>query len=109
MLDKNCDLWDVCEMRNGSREGLEPAASIIEALGGFEAVGKIIGVQHIAVWRWTQPKSKRRGTGGLIPAQHQRALLEYAEAHGLPVTAEMIIRGGEASADRCQVALRTKA
>lgn len=75
-----------------NRNWLEPARSVISALGGTGAVSRITGVDRTQVWRWTQPREKG-GTDGLIPPEHQGALLSFAEANGKAVTAEMIIRG----------------
>ena len=65
---------------------------MIVALGGTGVVSRITAVDRTQVWRWTQPREKG-GTDGLIPPEHQAALLCFAEENGKPVTAEMIIRG----------------
>lgn len=61
------------------------AARIINLFGGGTAVAAVIGCHPSAVTRWKNSKA-RNGTGGLIPAWHQRALLDYARAHGIPLS-----------------------
>jgi hypothetical protein len=48
-----------------------------------------------APYRWQHEKS-RGETGGLIPQPHHRRLLDYADAHGIALTAEefLIRRAG---------------
>lgn len=75
-----------------NRNWLDPAGSVIVALGGTGVVSRVTGVDRTQVWRWTQPREKG-GTDGLIPPEHQSELLSYAEENDKPVTAEMIIRG----------------
>lgn len=70
---------------------LEPAGSVLTILGGTGVVSKILGVDRSQVWRWTQPKAEK-GTGGLVPSEHQEPLLDWAEANNKPLTADMIIR-----------------
>lgn len=66
----------------------EPAKSIITFLGGAKAVSEIVGKHISRVYRWTYPESVREGTGGLIPAREQRALLAHAEKHGIDLRPE---------------------
>lgn len=66
--------------------GLEPAASIINRLGGFSAVAKLCNLHFTQIWRWTQPRSKK-GTGGTIPQRHHLLLLAIAKKAGVPLTA----------------------
>lgn len=65
---------------------MEPANSIITRLGGTAAVQKATSISRYRVWRWTQPREKG-GTGGLIPQRHHVALLDYARATDVPLTA----------------------
>lgn len=66
--------------------GLEPAASIVDRLGGFSAVAKLCNLHFTQVWRWTQPRSKK-GTGGTIPQRHHLLLLAVAKKAGTPLAA----------------------
>ncbi len=66
--------------------GMEPAASIIERLGGPKVVSTITGAAYTAPYRWQHPRDKG-GTGGLIPQKHHVTLLSYAQQHGIPLSA----------------------
>lgn len=66
---------------------MEPAASIIKAIGGEAIASEITGTAYTAPYRWQQPKEKG-GTGGLIPQRHHPALLAYAQDRGLDLRAE---------------------
>jgi hypothetical protein len=74
---------------------MDPATAIIRKLGGEAKVAGIVGTAVSAPYRWQHEKS-RGGTGGLIPQIHHRRLLDYADAHGIALTAEefLIPRGG---------------
>lgn len=60
----------------------EPANTIIKFLGGASAVANILSMHKSWIYRWVQPTQKK-GTGGLIPAKHQNALLNYCEKNGI--------------------------
>jgi len=66
---------------------MDPATRIIRKLGGEAKVADIAGTARSAPYRWQHDKS-RGGTGGLIPQAHHRNLLDYAEAHGIELSAE---------------------
>src|SRR6266436_2264869 len=76
---------------------MDPATAIIRKLGGEAKVAGIAGTALSAPYRWQHEKS-RGGTGGLIPQAHHRRLLDYADAHGIALTAEefLIPRAGGA-------------
>lgn len=61
-----------------------PASSIIERLGGVEAVAKITGKHVSRIYRWTYPREKG-GTGGLIPQKEIPALITYARRQNIPL------------------------
>ena len=61
---------------------MEPAKTVIELCGGFDAVANMTGRTSLRVRRWTYPKD-RGGTGGLIPTDCQHALLEQARKRGV--------------------------
>lgn len=65
---------------------MEPAAAIIERLGGPKVVSTITGAAYTAPYRWQHPRDKG-GTGGLIPQKHHVTLLNYARDQGIPLQA----------------------
>jgi hypothetical protein len=69
---------------------MEPAASIIKAIGGEAIASQITGTAYTAPYRWQQPKEKG-GTGGLIPQRHHPAILQFAREKGINVTAESFL------------------
>jgi len=77
---------------------MTPAERIISILGSADAVATVCGVHRSRVFRWTYPKD-RGGTGGLVPAQHQQALLDAARARGLPLEPADFFRREEADAE----------
>lgn len=81
------------------RKRLEPAKSVVDALGGPTKVASVLGLCRSAVHQWMQPKDASEDDG-FIPAKHQRALLEYAEREGIPLTAEMLILGPKSRSKR---------
>ena len=66
---------------------MDPATTIIRKLGGEAKVAEITGLAFTAPYRWQHEKAKG-GTGGLIPQNHHRVLLDYARAHGIALAAE---------------------
>jgi hypothetical protein len=60
---------------------LNPAAHVIEKLGGPKAVSKLLNKHESRIRRWTYPRD-RGGTGGLIPAAEQVELLRAAIGMG---------------------------
>ena len=72
-------------------EYLEPAKSVISALGGVDKVAEITGKHVSRVYRWMYPKAKG-GTDGFIPQSDAETLLDHAEQNGLPLTADNFFR-----------------
>jgi hypothetical protein len=68
-------------------EYLEPAASIIDKLGGVDAAAEAAGVDRSRVRRWRSAKDKG-GTGGLIPSRHHQPLMQWAREKGRPLRPE---------------------
>jgi len=66
----------------------DPAMTIVEFLGGIEAVSEIADVRVCSVYRWMWSKS-RKGSGGIIPARHAQRLLRYARENNID------LRGGD--------------
>jgi hypothetical protein len=71
---------------------MEPAASIITALGGDTAVAAITGVHRTRVANWKRGKDVG-GTGGVIPLKHISKLLDAARARDIPLTAAQFLPG----------------
>ncbi len=65
---------------------MEPAATVIDRLGGPKVVSEITGAAYTAPYRWQYPRDKG-GTGGLIPQKHHLTLLSYAQENGIPLSA----------------------
>jgi hypothetical protein len=66
---------------------MDPAKSIIDAIGGFDTAARITGKHISRVRRWTYPAS-RGGTGGVIQHADALKLLEYAREHGIALGAD---------------------
>jgi hypothetical protein len=76
---------------------MEPAKTIIKRLGGEAKVAEITGTAFTAPYRWQHPREKG-GTGGTIPQRHFRALLDYAQANEIPLTAADLLATSETEA-----------
>lgn len=61
---------------------MEPASTIIAALGGPTAIAEAVGVHRTRVSMW-QAARERGGTNGLIPYRHVPRLLKLAEEQGV--------------------------
>ncbi|MEO0680481.1 MAG: hypothetical protein AAF192_08710 [Pseudomonadota bacterium] len=77
-------------------EWQKPTDIVFTLMGGASGVARICGLHRTAPYSWL--KQSARGGGGYVPAgAAQRALLDHAEAHGIPLTAEHLIRGCSAA------------
>lgn len=56
---------------------LEPAATVVKIMGGIKATASVVNLHRSVVNRWLLPPEVG-GTGGLVPAHHQRTLFEYS-------------------------------
>ncbi len=66
---------------------MEPASSIIKALGGVNAVAEITGAHRTRVYKWM--KSKREGgTDGFIPTPQALKILNHSQSRSLPLEAK---------------------
>lgn len=66
---------------------LNPAASIIDKMGGVDAVADIVDRHPNTVRRWQFPRDdKNNGTGGVIPAGYIPKLVVAASDMGVSVT-----------------------
>lgn len=72
------------------------AQSIVEKCGGHQAVAEMTGASVSRVFRWTYPKD-RGGTDGIIPARHQRTLLNEATKRGIDLRPEDFFAPREAA------------
>lgn len=66
---------------------MEPARTIVDALGGPNAVAHIAGVHRTRVSNWMRPKQSG-GTGGMIPFKHVPALIAAAKEKELALSAD---------------------
>ena len=72
---------------------MEPAATIIQRLGGASAVASLLDVARGRVYAWTWPKT-RGGTDGRIPQRYHAPLLREARERGFnDITAELLVLG----------------
>ena len=56
---------------------VEPAASVIAAIGGVGATADLLGLSDSWVYRWQVPETVG-GTGGRIPAEAKLTLVQAA-------------------------------
>ncbi|RFC65047.1 hypothetical protein DYI37_04055 [Fulvimarina endophytica] len=75
---------------------MEPASTIVTALGGPTKVAKIVRVHRTRVSNWCRPKEKG-GTGGIIPIKHAPALIAAARETGLTLSADDFLPASEAA------------
>ncbi|EEX17024.1 conserved hypothetical protein [Citreicella sp. SE45] len=61
---------------------MEPASSIISALGGPTVVAEAIGIHRTRVSMWQAPRD-RGGTNGHVPYRHVARLMELARERGV--------------------------
>lgn len=63
---------------------LEPAYSVIQALGGKSEVAERLQLDKSTLSRWCQPRPN--GTGGQIPQRYWSALIEMGRRQGVTIT-----------------------
>lgn len=84
--------WRERQKSDESLPWLEPAATVVRKLGGPPVAAQICGVRVSSVYRWLWPltptSGDMRGSGGMIPARHQIAILEWSKRNGNPVRPE---------------------
>lgn len=73
-----------------SPTGLEPASSIIAALGGPSKVAAVVGVHPTRVSNWKRARASG-GTGGTIPQAHHLAVLRLAKERGVEIGADDLL------------------
>ena len=69
---------------------LEPAASVIEELGGVVEVSEYLGLNPTTVRRFRYPKDKF-GTGGFFPTEYIFPLLVRSLRFGKPLPLERLV------------------
>lgn len=83
-------------MRAGAISGrmsdhLTPLDVCAALIGPLSELERIAGYQPKAAYAWRRSSTTR--PGGDLPSKVQRALLAHAEARGIPLTAEHLVRG----------------
>ena len=91
-VDRNCVYNNYAGMPT---EHLNPAKTIIERLGGVDAVAEICGKHRTRVFRWMYPR-KRGGTGGLIPQTEFSKLFQYAKIKKIRLRPADFMAAGDA-------------
>lgn len=89
---------------------MEPADTIIQKLGGAPAVALACGIHRTRVYAWKRSRADG-GTGGRIPQDHHRKLLDLAQSLGVELDANdfLPIENGDDSALQPAVAPRERA
>jgi hypothetical protein len=64
---------------------LNPAANVVQALGGVRATARIVDCSPGAVSRWMMTRDKR-GTEGRVPQKHWEKILRHARSNKVKVT-----------------------
>ena len=82
----------------------EPAATIVQKLGGPSKVAKLVGIHAVRVSNWQRPKAKG-GTGGCIPLKHHRIIIEEGRRRGVLITAEDLLPAVELCSPECEKGL----
>jgi hypothetical protein len=76
-------------VRIGNGDATMPSREVRRLVGAV-ALAQLCNRTTEAIRKWDRPKSKG-GTGGLIPAEFQARILDYATEKGLPLKAEDLI------------------
>lgn len=71
---------------------MTPAERVIQKCGGPEKVAEVLGIHVTNVHRFKYSKDKG-GRGGLVPAEHGQALLDWARANNVDLTPEDFFEG----------------
>lgn len=73
-------------------EHLTPLEVCERLIGPLERIGTICRIDPKAPYHWRR-QSVGRLAGDVPSATHMRALLDYAEANSIPLTAAHLVRG----------------
>ena len=71
---------------------MEPATTIIRALGGPSKVAALVGVHRTRVSNWMRCKEVG-GTGGVIPLSHHRKIIAALAGAGTILPADALLPG----------------
>ena len=66
------------------------AGRVIHAFGGARPLAKILKINPEAVYRWDYSK-QRRGSGGTIPSEWHKPILDAAKKNGIRLTAADLV------------------
>lgn len=77
----------------------DPADSIITKCGGATKVARITGRNVTRVFRWALSK-EAGGTGGTVPTDAARKLLEHATRSGIDLTPDQFLAEPRPAASR---------
>ena len=83
---------------NDPAKNLDPAKSIIDAIGGAAVAARVTGKHISRVYRWTCSAS-RGGTGGVVPHEDALKLLAYARENDLPLVADDFMKAPSIAAE----------
>lgn len=73
---------------------LNPAETVIRALGGVCKTARLLNRDKSAISKWKASRDNG-GTGGLVPSSLQKQILDIARAHGIYLTADELVYGRE--------------
>lgn len=65
---------------------MSQADRIIDRFGGAMNLARLLKVPPSTVFRWTYPKGKKGGTGGLVPTQRWDEIRKVARQEGIYLT-----------------------
>ena len=72
---------------------LQPAAAIVEMLGGEEWIARQLGVERVTVYRWQWPStSNSGGRDGYIPRRNWPGLIRLGKSLGIELTDDDFVR-----------------
>jgi hypothetical protein len=67
-----------------------PAQKAIEAFGGIRALGRVLDIDHVWIWRWTKPRGKNVRLGS-IPVFQQQRILDAAKKLGVRLSKKDLV------------------
>ena len=75
-------------MRLTEKVGADPAWRIVRKFGGVRKLWELLWLQFpkldiMTVYRWTYPRSQTGGTGGRIPREKLRVIMEIARRRSM--------------------------
>lgn len=85
---------------------LTPVEVCLQLIGPLPVLEEAAGYQPKAGYTWLS-NTKNRDAGDFPTARLMRRLLAHAAAHGIPLTADMLINGADAAEIEALIAART--